>query len=464
MLAHPPEPPEPTEDVLPNRPTADSRRRRVEISGDPAPGIDDWSLVPTAPDEGRIWLAWLVRLRWLALFAQAVTLSFVFRLLDGFHAIAVWGAVMAVLVAANLWTTGRMAMSEEVRSSSILAQLLIDVAALTAFFAIGGGPDNPFTPLYLVHAAMAGVMLPPRLAAAVLGAVVLGYGAVFVWHLPLRYEHHSMPAWMLVRFGQAVAFGITSVSVVMFVVGLSASLRRHKEQLLDAHHRTARTDRLRSVGTLAAGAAHELNTPLSTMALRLRRLGRRHKDEATVRDVEVIEDQLDRCASIVERLLVGAGDPSASDIVRRPLGDMVREAVRLWSRGATLQVEIRDDSGAIEVELPEVAFQQALINLLENAREAQESADTLEALSVAIERDGDAGVVELADRGVGLPKAAEQVGEPFFTTKASGTGLGVFVARAVADGAGGGLAYRRRPGSGTVARWWFPEARRRTPS
>ncbi|MEZ4241723.1 MAG: hypothetical protein R3F59_37360, partial [Myxococcota bacterium] len=168
---------EPTEEHLPP-----SRRRR---SG---PEVDDWALLPTALDEGRIWLAWLVRLRWLALFAQAVTLSFVFRLLDGVPALVVWGVAMAVLVAANLWTTGRMAANEVVDPASILAQLLIDVGALTAFFAVGGGPDNPFTPLYLVHAAMAAVMLPPRMALTVLGAVVLGYAGVFVWHLPLHYE------------------------------------------------------------------------------------------------------------------------------------------------------------------------------------------------------------------------------------------------------------------------------------
>ena len=71
-------------------------------------------------------------------------------------------------------------------------------------------------------------------------------------------------------------------------------------------------------------------------------------------------------------------------------------------------------------------------------------------------RDDDRGVVELADRGVGLPEQADQVGEPFFTTKATGTGLGVFVAQSVADGAGGGLAYEPRHGGGTIARWWFP--------
>src|SRR5687768_12679170 len=105
-------------------------------------------LLPTAPDEGRIWLTWLVRLRWLALFAQAVTLAFVFNLLDGAVPIAVWCITMTLLVGANLWSVGRLTLGEAIEPHSLLFHLLIDVAALTAFFAIGDGPDNPFTPLY----------------------------------------------------------------------------------------------------------------------------------------------------------------------------------------------------------------------------------------------------------------------------------------------------------------------------
>ena len=129
--------------------------------------------------------------------------------------------------------------------------------------------------------------------------------------------------------------------------------------------------------------------------------------------------------------------------------------------GALTQTSSGLAAAGFEVELPGVAFQQALINLLENAREAQESVSSFEPLEIRILREGTDGVVELADHGCGLPRQREQVGEPFFTTKPTGTGLGVFVARAVADGAGGGLQYLPRVPAGTVARWWFPEARRR---
>lgn len=418
--------------------------------------------VPSATDEGTLWLSWLYRLRWVAIIAQMVTLGFVFPLLASPMLMAAWAAIIVVLAVANGWMSHLLESNEgDIPPSTVTIQLALDVAALTGFFYIGGGIENPFTSLYLVHVAMAGIMLPPRHAVAIAALSLVGYATLFLDPYPLGWDRHALPEVLLHPVGHAIAQTISSTSVAVFVIGVASSLRRRREQLLQARERTARTDRLRSVGTLAAGAAHELNTPLSTMGLRLRRIGRRHHDDDTERDVEVIRSQLARCTSIVERLLVGAGDPTASDIEIRPLGAMCAETIRLWEKAATIELEVVDHSNGFLVELPGIAFQQALINLLENAREAQEEVDATQPLQLYVGvTDDDIGVVEVLDRGVGLPESEDQVGEPFFTTKPTGTGLGVFVAQSVADGAGGGLAYERREGGGTVARWWFPAAER----
>lgn len=418
--------------------------------------------VPSSSDEGTLWLSWLFRLRWVAIIAQIVTLGFVFPLLHTPRLMLAWGAIVVVLGVANGWLQHLLDSRErEIPPATVFRQLALDVAALTGFFYVGGGTQNPFTSLYLVHVAMAGIMLPPRWAAGIATWSLACYALLFIDSYPLHWEAHPLPEEVLLPLGQAIAQTIASTSVAVFVIGVASSLRRRREQLLQARERTARTDRLRSVGTLAAGAAHELNTPLSTMGLRLRRIGRRYDDPDTVRDVEVIREQLARCTSIVERLLIGAGDPSASDIEVRPLGAMCAEAIRLWKKSTSLGVKLEDRSGGLLVELPGIAFQQALINLLENAREAQEEVGRFDTLELEVlSTDDDLGVVQVRDRGVGLPEDDDQVGEPFFTTKPTGTGLGVFVAQSVADGAGGGLSYERREGGGTVASWWFPAAER----
>jgi two-component system sensor histidine kinase RegB len=429
-----------------------------------APGASLWPIVgDPGEDEGALWLRWLVRLRWVAIAAQFVTLSFSFSVLASPLLVVPLGAVIGALALANLRALQLLASRERISEENLLAQLALDVLALTSFFSVAGGPENPFTILYVIHVAMAAIMLPVRYALGLTGIVVGCYALLHVWHLPLHLEHHSLEVTTLVIIGRFTSFAIASISVAAFVVGLATSLRRRSRQLLEARDRTARTDRLRSVGTLAAGAAHELNTPLSTIGLRVRRVARRHGDEETTRDLDVVLQQLDRCKSVVEQLLVGAGDPSASGIERKTMGALVREAVQLWEKGTPLAVKLTDRSEGFEVELPRVAFTQALINLLENAREAQEEAGRDEPIEVRLERGGDRVVVCIRDHGVGLPDAgSDRVGDPFFTTKPTGTGLGVFVARSVAEGAGGGLSYAAGTGGGTEARWWFPEATRRS--
>ncbi len=406
-----------------------------------------------------IWLGWLLRLRWVAIVAQLVTLALTFGLIDRpGTTLPVLLGVIAVLGVANLASIPRLHRRTPIRRGGLLAHLVLDVVALTVFFAFAGGNENPFTVLYLIHVAMAGIMLPPRSAATLTAIVLACYCAIHVWHHDLHLEGHAIAADTIRSGGQLLSFVVTVGSVAVFVLGLAGSLRDHKQQLLDTRVRTARIDRLRAVGTLAAGAAHELNTPLSTIGLRIRRIGRRHPDDATLDDLTIVRNQLERCKGVVDQLLLGAGDPSASGMERCALAPLTREAVALWKKGASVGLDLVDESDGLYVEVPRIAFTQALINLLENARQAQEENGATDPLLVTVRREGPNGVLEVVDRGCGLPAEAEHVGDPFFTTKETGTGLGVFVARALADGAGGGLSYSARPeGPGTIARWWFPE-------
>ncbi len=424
-----------------------------------------WELPGIDNEEGVIWLGWIIRLRWVAIVAQLVTVSLTYRLLDSpGTTLPILGGVMGGLALANGLATRAAPRIRPFPREALLAHLSLDVVALTAFFGLAGGQDNPFTALYLIHVAMGALMLPARLAVALSGLVLACYVLILSVHLPLHLDRHLLTEAALTHLGRLISFAITVISVTGFVTGLTRSLRANKQQLLDARERTARVDRLRAVGTLAAGAAHELNTPLGTIGLRIRRVGRRHGDPDTEADLGVIRTQLDRCKAVVDQLLVGAGDPSASGLERRSLALLVREAIGLWAKGSSIPVELTDASDGLAIEVPRIAFGQALINLLENAREAQTERGSNQAIAVRVGREGTHGVVEILDRGIGLPADPARVGDPFFTTKDTGTGLGVFVARAVADGAGGGLSYlSREDGPGTIARWWFPENQRRAP-
>jgi two-component system sensor histidine kinase RegB len=419
--------------------------------------VNPWHLAEDQ-DEGSMWLAWLVRLRWVAMVSQVITLSVSVSILDqATLTIPLLLGAVGLLGLTNLAALRTLQAQDRVGSHLLLGHLLVDVLVLTGFFLAAGGSTNPFTMLYLIHVAIGAVILPARGALTLMVVVVAANGLLHLGALPLHPERHSLPAGPLMSLGQTVAFTVTVGSIGVFLLGMAATLRRQKTRLLEARERTARTDRLRSVGTLAAGAAHEINTPLSTMGLRVRRIARRHHDADTAADVGVVMQQLDRCSTVVEQLLVGAGDPSARGLERMDLRYLVEGAVRLWSKGADQEVVLDVGDEALLVDVPPVAFTQAFTNLIQNAREAQAEVGVTTPLEVRVVRRDAFAEVRVSDRGPGLPSgASERVGEPFFTTKPSGTGLGVFVARAVAEGAGGGLRYSRDHDT-TVARWWFPE-------
>ncbi|MFM2161921.1 MAG: two-component sensor histidine kinase [Pseudomonadota bacterium] len=402
-----------------------------------------------------MWLAWVIRLRWVAIGTQALTLSLTFAVIDSpLHVIPLLALAVVALLVVNAMTLRRLRSGEPVGREQLLLQLLLDIGELTLFFLCSGGATNPFVMLYLVHVAMAAVMLDGPAAGVVVAVVAIANLALHVGGLPLHLERHVLAADTLLRFGQVTAFTVTAVSIGAFVIGMSATLRRNKQRLMEARERSHRNDRLRAIGTLAAGAAHELNTPLSTVGLRLRRIERRHHDAETRRDLDVASAQVARCAAIVDNLLVGAGDPTARGMEQVDLNALVGQTVRMWEKSSAVPATFTPHAHPVTLDLPPIAFMQALINLLENAREAQTETHDTTAIDVRIERDGERGIVRVVDHGPGMADHADRVGDPFFTTKATGTGLGVFVARAVAEGAGGGLRYDRDQDA-THAVWWF---------
>ena len=327
-----------------------------------------------------------------------------FRLFQsGYLAFALFG-VSGLLVVVNVLSYQRLISATPIRQPTLFLQLCVDISALNAFFFLGGGDENPFTSLYLIHVALAAIILEPGWVLAVSSLVIGSYSAVHYAHYPLELQREGWDQAMIVPFGRIISYIATTGSIAAFVMAIASS-QRHQERALHAsRERTARTDRLRSVGTLAAGAAHELNTPLTTMGLRLGRVRRRHQDGDTQQDVEVMREQLARCTAVVQQLLVSAGDPSASDIMCFELAKTIEETINLWSKGKSVSVRLRDDANGALVELPKIAFCQGFINLLQNAHEAQVAVNSTKALEVMISQSDDEAIILLRDYGIELQR------------------------------------------------------------
>lgn len=341
--------------------------------------------------------------------------------------------------------------------------MIIDLFTLTGMLHFSGGADNPFAFFYFVNLAVGGVILQPRWAWTLAGLAIVGFAWLLVSYTPIDVLQVSAPGIgeTTRRFGAFVAFSACALVVTYFVTRTAEELTRRERELHAAQEEQARSQQLEGLSTLAAGAAHELATPMSTIAVIARELGRQLEAidvPPSVRDdLKLVNSQLHHCRMILSRMRSAAGDYTAERWDRMTVGeliDSVLEGIREPHR-----VEISDSIDAAEdvpLWLPREAVAQAIRNLVHNGLDAspEETVVTLDADVL-----GDVVRLRIRDSGGGMSeKVLNRIGEPFFTTKepGRGMGLGLFLTRNVIKRLGGTLVFDSLPGRGTEATVTLP--------
>lgn len=359
-------------------------------------------------------------------------------LADLLSVLATWAAVT---FATGMWLARQ---GEDVGPLPLTAAMALDAVLLTAVFALTGGPSNPFNFLYLVHIALASVVLPPRHA---WGLAVLATGLfalLFVWSVPLGgmshmgHEGHDMSLHLR---GMWIAFALAAALILGVVSRVTTALSDRERELVVARAQAARSERLASLATLAAGAAHELATPLGTISLVAkeleRDLGEFPASADAVADVKLIHEQVARCRAILEALRADAGDPAGE--TREPILPAALVARAIEGLAGASRVRVEGDASQTLVHTFPRSVALALRNLVKNAIEAQPEEGAVTVTCTLWDR---ALTLAVHDDGAGIPAAMlMRVGEPFFTTRppGRGMGLGVFLARTVAERLGGTL-------------------------
>ncbi len=241
--------------------------------------------------------------------------------------------------------------------------------------------------------------------------------------------------------GMWVALGVASAFVVYFLVRITGALAQREAELTHARGLAARQERLASLATMAAGAAHELSTPLGTVALAAKELERalgEHPDLAS--DARLIREQVGRCRAILEHMAQGAGTVG-EQVEACTVVALLDEALDGARPAPNVLRELTDDVARAALRIPPRAVSQALRSLITNAQDAS-PAHAAVVIALRIDPAGDRLAIDIRDRGGGIPSdVLARIGEPFFTTKAPGRGmgLGLFLARAVIEGVGGTL-------------------------
>lgn len=408
----------------------------------------------SGPDVHRLNFAWLIRLRWVAITGQTAVIVASRMMIGVEFPYLILAIILCLEVVSNLgliaWArTGRP--RHEMMGALVL---IADIVFLTALLFFTGGATNPFSLLYFVHVALAALVLRPLWTWAV---TLISIGAYIGLHF-FPYTDHYLPwatqpeIWTLQIQGRWVAFWVTAAVIAFFINTIQQALRRRDEELIRVRDAQMRNEKLASLATLAAGAAHEFSTPLSTIALVANELQHGLEEEEIsdhfVDDAALIRDQVERCRDILRQMSADAGE-SMGEIARPvAVGELIEHTLRGCPDRDRVQVDVTTDRQA-ELTVPPRALGQALRGLVNNALEASEADQP-----VTLRARDDQGelVVEIRDRGTGMkPAVLERIAEPFFTTKEAGQGmgLGVFLARTLVEKIDGSMQIDSAPGRGT---------------
>ncbi len=390
-------------------------------------------------------------MRNIVILCQIAVIAFVHKVLAIPLPLFPMGMTIALLGLFNVWTRYRLSRHSPVTEIGFFLQILADVAALTSLLYFSGGSTNPFVSLYLIPIIISAAALPWRYTWTTAAIAVACYTLLMNRFVPL---HHQ--TFMLHVYAMWMTFVFSTFLIATFVVRMGESLRERDRQLAKAREEALRSERIVSLGTLAAGAAHELGTPLATMAILCGEMESEYGEiEALGKDLSLLSIQIENCKRILTGLIATAGEARAEGGRIRPADEFIENILGEWQLmrpGASFS--FMKQGGAAPSILAEQTLSAAILNLLNNAADASP-----ENVEIALSWKGREISIEIRDRGKGLsPEAAAHAGEPFYSTKEEGFGIGLFLANASIERMGGKVHLFNSEGGGAVTRVTLPES------
>ncbi len=402
----------------------------------------------------------LIQLRWIAVVGQVATIILV-HFGFGIHLpLDQMLAVLACLAAFNAASQLRWRIHRDVTNTELFVALLVDVGMLTAQLYLSGGATNPFVFLYLLQVILGAVLLESWSTWTMVGITTACFGGLALFSEPLAppraYDQGLFSPYVL---GVLICFALIAALLVVFITRISRNLRGRDARLADLRQRAAEEEHIVRMGLLASGAAHELGTPLATLAVILgdwRRLPHFTSDPELLDEVTEMQAQVQRCKTILTGILLSAGEARGENSEETTVSTFLDDLVEEWraTRAAT-SFAYENRFGHDLPMVSDSALKQMICNVLDNALEASP-----QWVGLSAAHDGDALTLTVTDVGSGFaPEMLAQFGKPYQSSKGRpGGGLGLFLVVNVARTLGGSVTARNRPEGGAVVTLTLPLA------
>jgi two-component system sensor histidine kinase RegB len=343
--------------------------------------------------------------------------------------------------------------NKHVNDKEVLLQLLGDLVALTVLFYYTGGYSNPLVWMYLLPLTVAAVALKREYAWLLAAVAIACYSLLVFYYVPLSHLHmHDIAGKTLDihLVGMWIGFVVSAGIIAFFVTRIGHSLREYDQLMASIREKSLESERVLSLGTLAASAAHELGTPLSTMAVISKELAQELVNQPEqLQQLEILRKQISRCKEIISSITRNAGQSRADAGEGMSLRDFMQALIERWrdTRPATELVVSLCENSSNPLIFTDRTLIQALQNLLDNAADASP-------LRILFNADWDENNLQISirDFGSGISDdIKKQLGKPFFTSKTEqGMGLGVYLTQITLARFGGMLSLTNQSDGGVL--------------
>ena len=398
-------------------------------------------------------------IRSVTLFGQCLAVIFA---IYGLHAdLNVWkiSSTLGTLASLNLITYARLFSPWPVTEPEFFTQLIAEMSLYGALLFHMGGATNPFIFLLLVPLIIASATLSKRYVWLIAVMIVAIYSSLLFYYEPIlklsnSHQHRIMELFDIHIVGMWINFLLTVLVITYFIVRMRQSMQQQQDKLEQEREKHIHDQQLLSLATMAAGTAHELGTPLSTMQVLLKELEHEHQHTPDLlEDLQLLYQQTEVCATRLKQMTQSVKEEH-STTQWLPATELIEETLE------QLMVQRPDVSKTYTVmglgEPPYLScttsLKQSLLNLINNAADANPKD-----LQIELDWDQQQTYFRIHDWGPGISlEQSDNLGKPFITTKGKGLGIGLFLTATTLARYDGDVRLYNHPEGGTLTEVTLP--------
>ncbi|MGB0203767.1 MAG: ATP-binding protein [Neptuniibacter sp.] len=398
-------------------------------------------------------------IRTVTFFGQSLAVIFAIYGLQADLNVWLIGSTLAVLAFLNLITYARLFSPWPVTEPEFFTQLIADMALYGALLFHMGGATNPFVFLLLVPLIIASTTLSKAYVWLVSVMVVVIYSSLLVYYEPLvqldnSHQHRILELFDIHIIGMWINFMLTVLVVTYFIVRMRNSMQLQQNRLELEREKRIQDQQLLSLATMAAGTAHELGTPLSTMQVLLKELEHENQHSPELlEDLQLLRQQTEICSDKLKQMAQTVKQEQASSqaIPATQLLDETLEQFKVQRPDATFTSQVLTSAEAPVLNCT-TSLRQSLLNLFNNAADAEPKE-----IEIELEWDQNEVFLRIHDKGPGISlEQSDNLGKPFVTTKGKGLGIGLFLTTTTLARYDGDVRLYNHPDGGTLTEVTLP--------